>query len=97
MEIILLFIVLYMLPAIVASCRGHHQTLAITVLNIFAGWTALGWLVALVWACMYIPPSAREYEVSIYDKLTGPSRWEQRGPRQIITPPPLPSPLNRDE
>lgn len=41
----------YFLPAIVACNRGHHNRLAITVLNLVLGWTLLGWLIALVWAC----------------------------------------------
>jgi Superinfection immunity protein len=42
---------LYWFPAIVAWLRYHPQTLAITVLNGFLGWTGLGWIAALVWAC----------------------------------------------
>ena len=39
---------LYFLPAIM-GCRKRNAT-AILVLNIFLGWTFLGWVVALVWA-----------------------------------------------
>jgi hypothetical protein len=42
---------LYMLPAVVGSCRHHHNQLAITMLNLLLGWTGLGWALALVWAC----------------------------------------------
>ncbi len=42
--------VLYFLPAFVAYGRGHHQKAAIGMLNIFLGWTVLGWIVALIWA-----------------------------------------------
>ena len=45
------FLALYFVPAIVAYKRHHRQTLAITVLNVAAGWTGLGWVAALVWAC----------------------------------------------
>jgi hypothetical protein len=45
--IILLF---YFLPAFVAGTRGHQNTAAIFVLNLFLGWTFVGWVVALVWA-----------------------------------------------
>jgi hypothetical protein len=38
------------IPAIVASCRHHNATGAIIVLNIFLGWTFIGWVIALVWA-----------------------------------------------
>jgi RsiW-degrading membrane proteinase PrsW (M82 family) len=44
-------VMFYLLPAFVADQRRHHQRLAITVLNVLAGWTAIGWIVALVWAC----------------------------------------------
>jgi uncharacterized membrane protein YqaE (UPF0057 family) len=39
----------YFLPNIV----GHHKSnaTAIFVLNLFLGWTFLGWVLALVWAC----------------------------------------------
>lgn len=48
--LIVLAIALYFVPAIVAFNREHHQTGAIFVLNIFLGWTLLGWVAALVWA-----------------------------------------------
>jgi Superinfection immunity protein len=40
----------YFLPAIIALARHHHQRIAILVLNLVAGWTLIGWVVALVWA-----------------------------------------------
>lgn len=46
----LLLLALYFLPTITAHRRGHHQSLAIGLLNLFLGWTFLGWVVALVWA-----------------------------------------------
>jgi hypothetical protein len=49
---------LYFLPLIVAKTRNHRQTLAIGVLNFLAGWTLIGWVVALVWAC--IRPAPRD-------------------------------------
>lgn len=49
---------LYMLPAIVASRRGRAPG-AIMVLNILLGWTLLGWVLALVWACTELTPSER--------------------------------------
>ncbi|MFI5103885.1 MAG: superinfection immunity protein, partial [Terriglobales bacterium] len=35
---------------IIASGRGHNNQGAICVLNLFLGWTVLGWLVALIWS-----------------------------------------------
>jgi hypothetical protein len=40
-------------PAIIASLRRHHNAPAIFVFNLFLGWTVLGWILALVWACTY--------------------------------------------
>jgi len=48
--IILALVAVYFLPTIVASRRRHHQGPAILVLNLFLGWTFIGWVVALVWA-----------------------------------------------
>jgi hypothetical protein len=50
--IISLSLAVYFIPAIVALERLHHNRGAIFVLNLFLGWTLLGWVVALVWACM---------------------------------------------
>lgn len=41
---------LYFLPTLVASARGHSQTVAIFVLNLLLGWTIIGWVGAIVWA-----------------------------------------------
>lgn len=42
---------IYFVPTIVALKREHHQWLAILVLNVVLGWTFLGWVGALIWAC----------------------------------------------
>lgn len=44
-------IVIYFIPTSVAQNNGHPQTTAILMLNLFLGWTFLGWVIALVWAC----------------------------------------------
>lgn len=40
----------YLLPTFVAFGREHHNKWAILVLNLFLGWTFLGWIASLVWA-----------------------------------------------
>jgi len=42
---------IYFFPWIVAGIRHHRNEGAIAVLNIFLGWTGVGWVAALVWAC----------------------------------------------
>lgn len=44
------FLAVYFLPWIVASNRGHRNTVAIFILNLFLGWSFIAWIVALVWA-----------------------------------------------
>ena len=45
-------VALYFVPIMVAAYRQHKQFKAIAVLNVLAGWTFVGWVVALVWAVM---------------------------------------------
>ena len=46
----LLFVLAYFVPAIVASLRGHHNATPIFILNLFLGWSFIGWVIALVWS-----------------------------------------------
>jgi hypothetical protein len=41
---------MYFLPTILAFARNKRDTTAILLLNMFLGWTMIGWVVALVWA-----------------------------------------------
>ena len=53
---IVAFAAIYLLPSLVAWYRRHHQGGAIIVLNLFLGWSLLGWVVALVWALTAVRP-----------------------------------------
>jgi hypothetical protein len=44
----LLFV--YFIPTIVAQHHRHRSVGAIAVINLFLGWTFLGWVIALAWA-----------------------------------------------
>jgi len=60
MLVIAAFALLYFLPTLVAGTRRHHQRFAILVLNLFLGWTVLGWIGALVWsATAVVRPESR--------------------------------------
>lgn len=48
--IVLVLIGLYFIPSVVAAFRDHPNGAAITVLNLLAGWTFIGWIAALVWS-----------------------------------------------
>jgi len=47
---IFFLLVLYFLPTIIAFSRYKRNVVAILVLNILAGWTFVGWVIAIVWA-----------------------------------------------
>lgn len=51
-----LAVALYFAPTIVAASRHHQSAPAIFVLNLFLGWTFLGWLAALVWSLAHVLP-----------------------------------------
>ncbi len=42
--------VMYFIPSIVALARNKRDTLLIFLLNLFLGWSIIGWVIALVWA-----------------------------------------------
>lgn len=48
--IIFLWVLIYFLPTICAWQNRKTNASAIMILNVFAGWTVVGWVVALVWA-----------------------------------------------
>ena len=54
MIFVALLALLYFLPTIVAAGRGHGIAL-ILVLNLFFGWTVIGWFVLLLWALVSCP------------------------------------------
>lgn len=41
----------YMLPWAVAATRNRRNVLAVAMINLFLGWSVIGWIVALVMAC----------------------------------------------
>ncbi len=48
--VIIIGLVIYFVPTIIALARHHRNALAIFLLNFFAGWTFLGWIAALIWS-----------------------------------------------
>jgi hypothetical protein len=47
----LIVLVLYFVPSIVAVARKVTHQGSVIVLNLFLGWTFIGWVVALAMAC----------------------------------------------
>lgn len=48
--VIVISLISYFLPTIIAMLRGKSNTFAILLLNLFLGWTFIGWIVALIWS-----------------------------------------------
>ncbi len=43
-------LLVYFLPSIVARARNHKNRIAIIALNLLTGWTFVGWVISIVWA-----------------------------------------------
>ncbi len=46
--VIVIFI--YLIPAVVANCRNHSNQISIFIVDLFFGWTLIGWVACLAWA-----------------------------------------------
>jgi hypothetical protein len=53
--ILLLAIAAYWVPSITAGVRRVPSFGSVIVVNLFLGWTLVGWVVALAMACRSIP------------------------------------------
>jgi len=47
---IILFLIIYSIPSIIAVCRLHNNAKRIVFMNIAIGWTFVGWAWAFIWA-----------------------------------------------
>lgn len=45
------FIMVYFFPTMIAALRRHRNLLALFLSNLFFGWTFIGWVCTLIWAC----------------------------------------------
>lgn len=50
MILVLIGVVIYFLPTANAYSRKHRSAGGIFLLNLFLGWTLLGWIAAVVWS-----------------------------------------------
>ncbi|MCL2679018.1 MAG: superinfection immunity protein [Dehalococcoidia bacterium] len=41
---------LYFLPSIIAISRRHRNAAAIVLVNLFLGWSGVGWIITLIWS-----------------------------------------------
>ena len=48
--VIFAIVIVYLLPTIIAYKVNHHNKFFILFLNVFLGWTWLGWIILCIWA-----------------------------------------------
>jgi Superinfection immunity protein len=53
--LVILAFAFYWLPSIIAAVRKVRGIGQVIVVNLFLGWTAIGWVVALVMAFRHVP------------------------------------------
>lgn len=77
---------IYFLPTLIAVRRGHHNGTPIFMLNLFLGWTFLGWVVALIWSFSAIdagpPPVADSLKYKDRKKCPACAEWIMKDARK---------------
>lgn len=48
---------MYLTPTIIGYIRKKSNKFAILILNLLLGWSVIGWVVALIWACTKDKPA----------------------------------------
>ncbi|MDN5725878.1 MAG: superinfection immunity protein [Propionibacteriales bacterium] len=78
---------LYFLPWAIAATRHKENTLTIFLLNLFLGWTGIGWIIALVLSLL----SDRSAVITHQHYFNGPQQLPAQGyQQQGYAPPALP-------
>jgi hypothetical protein len=44
-------VIVYFLPTLIAMLRDHPQKIQIFILDLLSGWSGVGWVLAVIWAC----------------------------------------------
>jgi Superinfection immunity protein len=75
-HIVVVFFV-YFVPTFIALMRDKRSKGAIIALNILAGWTGIGWLIALIWSLTSDQPQAQQV-VYVQQANAAQDRWSDR-------------------
>lgn len=68
-------VLLYILPSLIASRRRLPELTQVVIVNIFLGWTFIGWIVALVMANKPVQPRYPQYPPPPVPPQQGYGRW----------------------
>jgi hypothetical protein len=63
---------IYFIPSIYARSQHRRNTAAIFLLNLFLGWTLIGWIIACIWAEMKDPQPASFAAVTLCGQCRTP-------------------------
>lgn len=79
-------VALYFIPTIIAAIRLHPNRVPIMLLNLFVGWTFIGWIAALIWSASAIRGadnksgySSKSTPAASYDELEKLADLKERG------------------
>lgn len=78
---------LYFLPAMEAGLRDHQSRTSIILVNLLLGWTLVGWVVAIAWACTSKPTPPVPAPAPYVPPAPPPPR-----PAPVAPTPPSPAP-----
>ncbi|MBM4259131.1 MAG: superinfection immunity protein [Deltaproteobacteria bacterium] len=81
------YLLIYFTPSFVSKLRGHNNSTPIFIINLFLGWTFLGWVAALAWSLTkdVRPLLNAEMSKDIFDAPILPPRtvWYELGKRAL--------------
>lgn len=75
--IVIVGIIIYLIPTFVAYKRKHTYKVAIILLNIFLGWTFIGWVGTLIWA--FIDNNTSKISTDKYEELAKLQKLKDSG------------------
>jgi len=77
----------YFLPCIVTAYRKVHSSAGIGLVNLLLGWTLIGWVVALVWACSAETEAQVKAHVVDYDQMAAAMLRAQQHAATVVAAP----------
>lgn len=76
----------YFLPTYEANIRRQPNMTSIVVLNVFLGWTLVGWVVAMVWGCADRQSVTGSSQPDFYDRSPASAPLHAASSRQVFGP-----------
>lgn len=75
--VLLILVVAYFLPSLIVFLRKRTNLAAVFALNLFLGWTFIGWVVSLVWAL-----SKGKETIVIRERVAGDDSAPDKNPNE---------------